>query len=157
MLRTLILCTGNSARSQMAEAVLNAKGAGRFEAQSAGSHPAPRVHPFAIEALRKAGVDWRGHSPRSMADLEREHWDLVITVCDNAKEACPTFPGQPVVAHWGMEDPAEAQGTEGERQRAFDLALQLLSRRIDLSLALPSPKLDRLAFEAKVRAIAKER
>src|SRR4051812_40628203 len=100
-LRVLILCTGNSARSQMAEAVLNAKGRGRFIAESAGSKPAGRVNPFAVEALREAGIDWRGRQPRGVDGLEKEAWDIVITVCDRAKEACPYFPGQPVLAHWG--------------------------------------------------------
>ena len=94
-LRVLILCTGNSARSQMAEAVLNRKGAGRFAAESAGSQPAAGVNPFAIEALSEAGIEWQGRPPRGIDGLESEIWDIVITVCDNAREACPIFPGQP--------------------------------------------------------------
>lgn len=144
-LRVLFLCTGNSARSQMAEAIMNAKGKGRFRAESAGSRPAARVNPFAIETLRDFQIPWTGHPPRGMDGLERERWDLVITVCDNAKESCPIFPGQPVVAHWGMPDPADVEG--------FRDAFVLLSRRIDLLLALPFEKLERLALEARVRAI----
>src|ERR1044071_4713006 len=105
-LRVLILCTGNSARRQMAEAILNQRGRGRFIAESAGSQPAARVNPYAVEALREAGIDWGGHQPRGLDDLTPLSWDIVITVCDRAKEACPIFPGQPVIAHWGMEAPA---------------------------------------------------
>jgi arsenate reductase len=140
----------------MAEAILNAKGKGRFEAHSAGSRPAARVNPLAIESLRRAGVAWHGHPPQSVAGLEREPWDFVVTVCDNAREACPIFPGQPVLAHWGMEDPAEAAGSDEEKARAFDVARQLITRRIDLLLALPLEKLERLATETRVRAIGSE-
>lgn len=136
--RVLFLCTGNSARSQMAEAILNGKGRGRIVAESAGSAPAPQVNHHAVAALREVGIDWSGHSPRGMDGLERQQWDFVITVCDRAKEACPIFLGQPVVAHWGMPDPADAGGTEEEIQRAFRDALLTLSRRIDLFLALPN-------------------
>lgn len=151
--RVLFLCTGNSARSQMAEAILNRKGLGRFRAESAGSSPAPRVNPHAIQALRESGVEWAGHPPRGLAGLDREHWDFVITVCDRAKEACPIFPGQPVLAHWGMSDPADVRGDEATKRAAFIDALTIISRRIDLLLALPVEKLDRLIVEAKVRAI----
>jgi arsenate reductase len=152
-LRVLFLCTGNSARSQIAEAVLNRKGAGRFEAHSAGSAPAARVHPLAIRALHEGGLEWRGHPPRSVAGLELENWDFVITVCDKAREACPVFPGQPVLAHWGMPDPAAVVVSEAAQQDAFADALRLISRRIDLMLALPIEKLERLALESRVRAI----
>jgi arsenate reductase len=155
-LRVLILCTGNSARSQMAEAVLNRKGRGRFVAESAGSQPAARVNPFAVEALREAGIDWRGRQPRGIDDLLTRDWDIVITVCDNAREACPIFPGQPALAHWGMEDPAAVQGDDEIRRRAFREALQLISRRIDLMLALPVEKLQRLALQERLRAIGSE-
>jgi arsenate reductase len=151
--RVLFLCTGNSARSQMAEAVLNQKGKGRFRAESAGSSPAARVNPYAIQALREGGIAWEGHPPRGLAGLDREGWDFVITVCDRAKEACPVFPGQPVLAHWGMPDPAAVEGDEVTRRAAFVDALTLINRRIDLMLALPIEKLDRLVLEAKVRAI----
>lgn len=154
--RVLILCTGNSARSQIAEAVLARKGAGRFEAHSAGSRPAERVNPFAIEVLGEIGVDWSGRTPRGLDGLDREPWDFVITVCDRAKEACPFFPGQPVVAHWGMPDPAEVEGSDDVKRRAFRDTLQVLSRRIDLLLALPVEKLERLTLEARVRAIGHE-
>jgi arsenate reductase (thioredoxin) len=151
--RLLFLCTGNSARSQMAEALLNWKGKGQFQAESAGSRPAARVNPHAVETLRQYGVPWVGHPPRSVDGLERERWDFVITVCDRAKESCPIFPGQPILAHWGMPDPAEVEGDEATKQAAFRDAFLVLSRRIDLLLALPLTTLDRLALEARVRAI----
>jgi arsenate reductase len=152
--RLLFLCTGNSARSQMAEALLNWKGKGRFQAVSAGSKPTARVNPYALETLREYGIPWAGHPPRSVDGLERERWDFVITVCDRARESCPIFPGQPVLAHWGMPDPAEVEGNEATKQAAFRDAFLLLSRRIDLLLALPLTTLERLALEARVRAIA---
>jgi arsenate reductase len=155
-LRVLFVCTGNSARSQMAEAVLNRKGRGLFEAHSAGSHPAEGVNPLAIATLREAGIAWEGHVPRGLESVEREPWDVIITVCDNARESCPVFPGQPVLAHWGMEDPAAVEGDEQTRRRAFAAALSLINRRIDLLLALPFEKVERMALEAKVRAIGGE-
>jgi protein-tyrosine-phosphatase len=115
----------------MAEALLNAKGRGRFTASSAGSRPAPRVNPFAIQALREIGIDWAGHEPRSVDDFIGEKFDFVITVCDNAKEACPIFPGHPLVFHWGMPDPAEVTGTDAETAQAFAAARDFLSRRMD--------------------------
>jgi arsenate reductase len=151
--RVLFLCTGNSARSQMAEAVLNRKGHARFEAHSAGSRPAERVNPLAIWALHEAAIEWRGHPPRGLEGLEREPWDFVITVCDRAREACPVFAGQPVLAHWGMPDPAAVIGTEAVQRAAFVEALTLISRRIDLLLALPVEKLEHLALTARVEAI----
>ena len=155
-LRVLFLCTGNSARSQMAEALLNQKGRGRFVASSAGTQPAAQVNPLAIAALKQVGIDWHGHQPRSLDGLEKEPWDIVITVCDRAKESCPIFPGQPLLAHWGMEDPAEAAGTEEQRRRAFTTARQLIARRLDLMLALPIEKLERLTLEKRIRAIGAE-
>jgi arsenate reductase len=151
--RLLFLCTGNSARSQMAEAILNGKGRGRFVAASAGSQPAARVNPYAIETLRDAGIRWAGHAPRSVDGLEREPWDFVITVCDRAKESCPVFPGHPVLAHWGMPDPAAVEGDDAAKRAAFRNAFVLLGRRIDLLLALPFGELERLALETRIRSI----
>jgi arsenate reductase (thioredoxin) len=156
MYRVLFLCTGNSARSQMAEAVLNRKGRGRFVAESAGSHPVAQVNPYALEALRNGGIQWGGHQPRGLDGLDREQWDFVITVCDRAKEACPVFPGQPILAHWGMRDPAGVEGDESVKRAAFVDALTLINRRIDLFLALRPEKLERLVLEAKVRSIGQE-
>ncbi|MFZ5625173.1 MAG: arsenate reductase ArsC [Gemmatimonadota bacterium] len=154
--RVLFLCTGNSARSQIAEALLSVRGRGRFAAASAGSHPAERVNPLAVQVLAEAGIDWSGRTPRGMDGLEREHWDVVITVCDHAREACPVFPGRPVLAHWGMPDPAAVEGSGEERLRAFRDTLQVLARRIDLLLALPQERLERLALATRLRAIGRE-
>jgi arsenate reductase len=156
-LRVLVLCTGNSARSQMAEAFFNALGRGRVVAESAGSRPAPRVNPLAIEALARHGIDWAGHQPRSVDGLESEPWDAVITVCDKAREACPVFPGHPAMAHWGMDDPAEVVGSDEVRREAFWQASLLLRKRVELMLALPLEKLERLAMEARLRAIGADR
>jgi protein-tyrosine-phosphatase len=151
--RVLFLCTGNSARSQIAEKVLNRKGRGRFVAESAGSHPAAHVNKYAVEALERHGYFWTGGRPRGLEGLADQDWDFVITVCDRAKEACPFFPGQPVIAHWGMPDPAAIEGTEDEKRRAFDDTLLTISRRLDLFLALPIDKLSRLALENRVKDI----
>ncbi len=134
-IRVLFLCTGNSARSQMAEALLNQKGEARFHAESAGSHPAPRVNPHAVSALSDVGIAWSGRAPRSVEGLRQEPWDFIITVCDHAKEACPVFPGRPTFAHWGLDDPAAVQGTAEETTRAFERARDLLVNRIDEFLA----------------------
>lgn len=154
--RILILCTGNSARSQIAEALLARKGGTRFEVVSAGSRPAAQVNPHAVRVLAEAGIDWNGRHPKGLEGLDQQSWDFVITVCDRAKEACPIFPGQPLLAHWGMPDPAEVGGSEEAKLRAFRDAFTVLSRRIDLLLALPVEKLDRLRLEAQVRAIGAE-
>ena len=152
-LRVLVLCTGNSARSQMAEALFNTLGAGRLVAESAGSRPADHVNPFAVETLAQHRLAWAGHPPRGLDGLDRQHWDFVITVCDRAKESCPIFPGQPVIAHWGMTDPAEVEGDEDRKRKAFRDAFLLLRRRIELMLALPLETLERMSAEARVRAI----
>ncbi len=152
--RILILCTGNSARSQIAEAIINHRGKGRVVAESAGSQPASRVNPWAIEALQDAGIPWRGHAPRGLDEIEPRDWDAVITVCDNAKEACPFFPGVSVQAHWGMPDPAEVEGSDEEMRAAFLDAFNMLSRRIEAMLALPLESLERQALIAKLQAVA---
>jgi arsenate reductase len=152
-LRVLVLCTGNSARSQMAEALFNRLGAGRVVAESAGSRPAARVNPLALETLAHFGVPHAAHPPRGLDGLEGRQWDFVITVCDNAREACPIFPGQPVLAHWGMPDPAEADGGEEAKRAAFFGAFLVLRRRIELMLSLPFETLERMALAARVRAI----
>ena len=148
--RVLILCTGNSARSQIAEALLTKKGGDRFEVVSAGSKPASRVNPLAVQVLGEAGISWNDKAPKGLDGLDRERWDFVITVCDRAREACPIFPGTPVLAHWGMPDPAEVEGKDEQKRRAFRDTLLTLARRIDLLVTLPLEELDRLATEREV-------
>jgi len=111
------------------------------------------MNPHAVETLREYNIPWSGRAPRNIDGLERERWDFVVTVCDRAKEACPIFPGRPIMAHWGMADPALVQGDDATKRAAFKDAFLLVSRRIDLLLALPVEKLERLALEARVRAI----
>lgn len=152
----LFLCTGNSARSQMAEALLNQLGKGRFRAWSAGSDPAPRVQPLAAELIAAHGMAADTLRPKSWDEFAQPgapRMDIVVTVCDNAAgETCPVWPGQPAVAHWGVPDPAR---TPGDPQ-AFKAAWLILRRRIELLLALPMDKLDRLAREQQLRRIAQE-
>ena len=155
-MRILILCTGNSARSQMAEAMLNLKGTGRVVAESAGSQPAERVNRFAVMVLAEAGIDWRGKTPRGTGGLEAAEWDVVITVCDNARESCPVFPGAPVMAHWGMPDPAEVEGSDEEKLSAFRSARDIIARRIDRMLALDLEHLDRASLKDTLNAIGQD-
>jgi protein-tyrosine-phosphatase len=152
----LFLCTGNSARSQIAEALLATRGKGRFRVGSAGVLPAADVNPFAVEILRELGIDWTGHSPKTIDAVTRQPWDFVITVCDRAKESCPVFPGHPTFAHWGMEDPAALEGDEHAKRLAFRQTALILARRIDLLLALPFATLEQKARDARVRAIGTE-
>jgi arsenate reductase len=155
-LRILFLCTGNSARSQIAEAILTRKARGRFVVASAGSQPAARVNPLTVSVLREFGIDWSGHTPKGIDAVIDEPCDLIITVCDRARETCPVFPSRPTFAHWGMPDPAAVAGSEDARVQAFRDTIQYLSRRIDLLLALPVERLERMALELRVRAIATE-
>jgi len=135
---------------------MNKKARGRFVASSAGSRPAARVNPFAVRALKEVGIDWSGHAPISVDAIVGENFDFVITVCDNAREACPILPGHPIHAHWGMEDPAEVEGTDAEKAQAFASARVLIGRRIDLMLALPIEKLERLTLGKRLDQIAAE-
>jgi arsenate reductase len=157
----LFLCTGNSARSILAEAYLNSAGRARFVAYSAGSQPAGRVNPFALELLRKNRMSTEGLRSKSWDEFAQPgapKMNFVFTVCDNAAgEACPVWPGQPVSAHWGIEDPAVVQGTDEEKRRAFLKAFTQLSVRINLFLNLPLEKLDRMALKAKLDEIGKRR
>ena len=153
MFRVLFLCTGNSARSQIAEALLNHLGAGRFAAESAGTEPAARVNPAAVEALAAAGIEWNGHPPRNLDGLDRRPWDLVVTVCDDARESCPIFPAGPVIAHWGMPDPAASQGDAAAKRAGFLDTLDVLRRRIEALLVMPVENLARPALEMRVREI----
>ena len=151
----LFLCTGNSARSILAEALLNHYGAGRFKAYSAGSFPKGDVHPMAIEVLRGLGFPHEGHRSKSWDEFAADGapvFDFIFTVCDNAAgETCPIWPGHPMTAHWGIEDPAAVEG-EGQHE-AFVQVLCFLRRRIELFLALPLSAIDDLALKAKLNAI----
>jgi arsenate reductase len=149
--RVLVLCTGNSARSQIAEALLATRGAGRVEAASAGSRPAARVNAHAMEVLREHGIAWEGRTPRGIDDMAGRRFDLVITVCDAARDACPYFPGAAAQVHWGLPDPAEETDPAAARV-AFRRTFDALSARVDALLALP---LERLApDELRARALA---
>jgi len=135
MKRILVLCTGNSCRSIMAEALINALGGGRFEAVSAGSNPAGTVHPKSIETLKQHGIDAGKPYSKSWDEFANEHFDLVITVCDAAaRETCPAFLGKHEKLHWSTPDPAKATGTEEEINAAFDEAFTLLKQRIENEL-----------------------
>lgn len=153
----LFLCTGNSARSIMAEVLLNAMGKGRFKAWSAGSHPKGHVHPYALDLIEKnrlstAGLrskDWGEFSKPGMPQM-----DFVFTVCDNAaSEVCPIWPGQPMTAHWGVADPSAVQGSDDQKRQAFQDTAEILKRRIERMLALPLQTLDKMALQREVKAI----
>lgn len=153
----LFLCTGNSARSLMAEALLNLAAPDRFAAYSAGSHPAGAVNPTTVETLKGAGVDTqrlRSKSWDEFASPSAPPMDFVITVCDQAAgEVCPVWPGQPITAHWGFEDPVAFNGNDAERRALFAQVMGQLSRRIQTFVSLPLEKLDRLAIKRELDAI----
>jgi len=153
----LFLCTGNSARSIIGEAILNKVGAGHFLAYSAGSQPKGRINPNAIQLLQSLGYDTSGYRSKSwdeFAKAGQPHFDFVFTVCDGAAaEACPVWPGQPMTAHWGIPDPAEAKGTPAETALAFKDAYRLLNQRIGIFISLPLRSLDRLSLQSKLRDI----
>ena len=158
-LNALFLCTGNSERSILAEAFLNARGQGKFRAYSAGSHPAGKVNAFALELLAKNHIRTEGLRSKNWDEFAMPGapvMDFVFTVCDQAAgEMCPVWPGQPVTAHWGVNDPARVEGTDAEKRRAFMMAFTELSARINLLLNLPLEKLDRLALKKKLDEIGK--
>jgi protein-tyrosine-phosphatase len=155
----LFLCTGNSARSVMAEAIINKLGRGKFRAYSAGSQPKGQVNPHTLQLLKSLGYDVSGFRSKSWAEFARPGapaLDFVFTVCDNAAgEACPVWPGQPMTAHWGVPDPAEAIGTDAEIALAFSEAYRLLHQRISLFLSLPIASIDRLSLQAKLKEIGR--
>ncbi len=153
----LVLCTGNSARSIMAEALLNVLGQGRFRAFSAGSHPTGRVHPMAIENCRAIGYPaehMRSKSWDEFALPGAPEMDFIITVCDNAaSEICPVWPGHPATAHWGFEDPAAVTGDEAAQRRAFGSVFAQIRRRVELFASLPLASLDRIAIQREMAHI----
>ena len=153
----LFLCTGNSARSIMAEVLLNAMGKGRFTAFSGGSHPQGRVHPLALELIRKSRLPTEGLRSKDWAEFSQPgapRMDFVFTVCDHAAaEACPVWLGQPMTAHWGIPDPAAVEGNDESKRRAFFTAYSQLSQRISIFVNLPLARLDRLALQKKLDEI----
>jgi arsenate reductase len=156
----LVLCTGNSARSILGEALFNLLGNGRIRAYSAGSHPAGRVNPFAIEQLQALGYPTAGLRSKSWDEFARPgapQMDFIVTVCDNAAgEICPLWPGQPITAHWGFPDPAAVKGSDAEKRAAFSRTLQQIRNRVQLFVSLPIDALDRMALENKMRAIGQQ-
>ena len=159
ILNVLFICTGNSARSILAEGLLNEIGKGRFRAYSAGSHPKGAVHPLALRELQNLRIPIDGLHSKSWDEFAKPgapEMDFVFTVCDQAAgEMCPVWPGQPISAHWGMPDPAAVEGPDDVKARAFRDAGVTMKRRLELMLALPLPNLDRLALHQEVRDIGK--
>ena len=155
----LFLCTGNSARSIIAEAILNREGRGKFRAFSAGSHPKGAVNPHTIRLMQRLNHDTsalRSKSWKEFAQPSAPNLDFVITVCDDAAgESCPVWPGQPMTAHWGIPDPAAAQGTDAEIAVAFSDAYRMLNQRIGMFVALPMQSLDTLTLQARLRDIGR--
>lgn len=157
----LFLCTGNSARSILAEAILNQLGRGRFRAYSAGSYPRGQVHPRTLEVLARLRFPTEGLRSKSWNEFAQDGavpLDFVFTVCDNAAgEVCPVWPGQPTTAHWGLPDPAAVEGSEAEQALAFSEAFRQLDRRISIFVNLPLTKLDRLTLQGRLDAIGRTR
>jgi arsenate reductase (thioredoxin) len=155
----LFLCIGNSARSILAEALLNALGKGKFRAHSAGSHPAGKVHPLALEQLAGAGIAIEGLRSKAwdeFAQTGAPPIDFVITVCDNAAgEICPVWPGKPISAHWGVPDPAAIEGTDAQKRDAFARTLRTLRHRIEILTRLPLDNLDRQRIQKKLQEAGK--
>ena len=151
--KVLFLCTGNSARSILAEFLLKKLAPQTFEVESAGAHPKGRVNPYVLELLRDGyGIDAAGARSKSWKEFEDVKFDFVITVCDRARESCPVWPGQPIVAHWGSEDPDAAVGEE-ERRRAVRRVAVEIDRRVGLLASLPLESLDRTRLEEMIRSI----
>jgi arsenate reductase (thioredoxin) len=155
----LFLCTGNSARSIIAEAILNRVGAPRFKAFSAGSHPKGQVHPFAVQLLKSLNHDVsaaRSKDWNEFAAPGAPEMNFVFTVCDDAaEEVCPVWPGQPMTAHWGIPDPAAVEGTEAEKHLAFADTYRMLNNRISIFISLPMASLDRLALQRRLDEIGR--
>jgi protein-tyrosine-phosphatase len=161
VLNVLFICTGNSARSIMAEAVLNRAGQGNFRAFSAGSQPKGQIHPYALDLLRRYHYDvsaLHSKSWKEFAGPDAPKLDFAFTLCDTAAaETCPVWPGQPMTAHWGLPDPAAATGTEAEVRFAFADTMRMLTNRINIFVALPIESLDKLSLQARLEAIGQTR
>lgn len=161
ILNVLFLCTHNSARSVIAESVMNRLGMGKFKGLSAGSQPSGRVHPYALDLLRSLNYETDGLRSKSWEEFARAEapkLDFVFTVCDDAaNEVCPVWPGQPMTAHWGLPDPSKAQGTEAEVRFAFADAHRMLYQRIGIFVNLPLESLDKLSLQNRLDAIGKAR
>lgn len=157
-LNVLFLCTGNSARSILAEAILAKEGEGRFLSHSAGSQPTGNVNPFALRTLAANGYPTDGYCSKSWDEFaDGPEIDLIFTVCNSAaSETCPIWPGRPTSAHWGIPDPAAVEGSDDEKATAFEVAFRSLKRRIQLMLALPIESLEEVALRQKLQAIGKE-
>ena len=155
-LRVLFVCTENAGRSQIAEALLRHNGGESFEVASAGSHPASHVNPLVPDVLREHGIDWTKRAPKGFDAVADQHWDLIITLCDRAREHCPAFHGQPVYAHWGMLDPARITGSDAEKRKAFQDAALYLKQRIDFLLLIPIDKLEQAALEHRMQAARRD-
>jgi protein-tyrosine-phosphatase len=156
----LFMCTGNSARSIIAEAILNRVGAGRFKAFSAGSHPKGEIHPFALQLLKSLNHDMssaRSKDWNEFAAPGAPKLDFAFTLCDDAaNEACPVWPGQPMTAHWGLPDPAAVEGTDAEKHLAFADTYRMLNNRISIFISLPMASLDKLALQKRLDEIGRE-
>lgn len=155
----LMLCTGNSARSIMAEALINSMGNGRFKAYSAGSHPTGKVNPFAVDRVQSINCPTENLRSKNWDEFvlpNAPRMDFIITVCDNAAgEMCPVWPGQPISAHWGFEDPAAVEGTNDQRRRAFDVTFRHIMKRVRLFVNLPLKMLDQTAIKRELADIGK--
>lgn len=152
--KILFLCTGNSARSIIAEYTMERISKGRFVAYSAGAKPSGTVNPYAIEYLKTLNIDASDSKSQSWDEFKDIHFDFVITVCDNAKESCPVWPGQPIIAHWGSEDPAAAEGSDEDIRRVFNRVGIEIKRRIELFCSLPLEKMDKLKLQEVTSDIA---
>jgi len=153
--RVLFLCTANSARSQIAEALLKHKGGDRFVVASAGSHPAKEVRPEAIAALKEHGIDWSSARPKGFDAIVEGEWDLVLTLCDRVKESCPTLSTRPVTGHWGVPDPSAVEDHK-RRAEAFNQTVKLLTWRLDLMLAIRLDQVESLILEKRLEEIARK-
>lgn len=151
--KLLFLCIGNSARSQMAEAIINTKYSDKFTAYSAGLSPASQINPYAVKTMKLMCIDIEGKLTKSMDVFENEEFDFIITLCNKGKEQCTNFIGKPIFAHWGLPDPADFEGKENEIMEKFSELLKFLNTRISYFANLPMDKLDRLALEVKTSEI----